>query len=900
MPEATGTLKIMMDVSRGAGEILGGAKTALEGKQGEMPPSKLGMAGAVGIKALTGSQGMGGLKKQLGGMTGPIGKMGSALGKGGIIGIATAGIGAITGIITKALGSSSIFTGVAAQFWKIAGVMVDMLLMPLLPYMMKFIQWMMVTVMPEIMKVSAGISKALGGDVGPLIVAVFNLYKLLMTELYIKIPMLIGDMLTVWWKNSGVPSWMGGEKGATMKSVREDREIGKNKKEVERQRRKELGYGGRLKEDNPMTTAAIGAIGSLLGMGKKQQEFGENMQDDAAKAEGELAQFVDKEKNVGKSWWQSFSQFFYKGSVLPNIKKDTQGYLENLGKEVGNTSDGLFSWIGGVDWSIFGKIGTMIMDAASGVWGAIKGFFTGKDDDGKEVTPSIGVVLSILNPLEWFPSLGDLGGDMLEMITGKAGAIWGAITGFFTGKDSDGKEVTPSIKSSLPQVPSLIGIITTIGNIKDLIVTRAKDIWHQIKGFFTGQGTTNPGAWDGDYILGSLPDVPKLDGIITALGDVKQMIIDRATAIWTGVKTWFSETIIDKLPKWGTAGAMVSTEFDWGGQTYVTESWEEGTGILGGLSELFRTVMDVGGKIKEFGQKIWDGVFEFFTVTLPGKIPEWSEIVGTVEEVWGTVSEFGGKIGTAVADFFRGLWGSWSGKTGIAGAIPKLMDTLGNLDIMDSIKDLFSMQINTGSKALMEYVQGTMGGKGEINYIGGNDFELTMSISEMLQLMGTKIKDKAKEPITWLQGKYDTLVAFLRGISMPSLSWSSIGTALTDMINGMLGWLNEKLCSLFQGWNNASLGPLHMPEFLKVKDIPQITIPFHTGGIVPGGMNQNSLAVLQGGERVTTRGQSAGGGGGTNQTISITINSNFSPGDIIRSITQSGAVDSAAYLNTVG
>jgi hypothetical protein len=88
-----------------------------------------------------------------------------------------------------------------------------------------------------------------------------------------------------------------------------------------------------------------------------------------------------------------------------------------------------------------------------------------------------------------------------------------------------------------------------------------------------------------------------------------------------------------------------------------------------------------------------------------------------------------------------------------------------------------------------------------------------------------------------------------------------------------------------------------MPDFLKV-DPPQIPL-MHTGGVVPGGMNQQSLAVLQGGERVTPRGQGSVAGGGMNQSFNITINSNYSPGDIIKSIVQTGSVDSAAYLNTV-
>ena len=904
MPEMTGTLKVALDVSKGVGEMLGGAKAALQGKQGEGPPTKMGMVGGMGMKALTGSEGMGGLKKQMGGMLGPIGKMGSALGKGGVIGMASAGIGAIMGIVTKALGSSSIFTGVAAQFWKIAGVMVDMLLMPLLPYMMKFIQWMMTSVMPEVMKLSAGISKALGGDIGPLLA---QLGKLLLQYLmlgYIKIPKLIEDILVVWWKNS-VPSWLGGQKGTTLKSLREDRE---EKKQQFIESREAEGKGG-------WKTGMIGAMSSLPGLGgivgsatqsmhlisKKEKEFGDNIVTDAGNAEGEMTQFVDKEKNTGKAWWQKFNFLMYKGSILPNIKKDIQGYLENIGDEAGATSDGLFSWIGSVDWSVFGKIGTMIMDAASGVWGAIKGFFTGKDDDGKEVTPSIGSLLSTLNPLEWFPSLLGIGGDMLTMITEKAGKIWAAITGFFTGKDSDGKEVTPSIISSLPGIPSMSGIITTIVDIKDEIVKRAKAIWHQIKGFFTGEGTTNPGAWTGDYILDVLPDVPDLSGIITALVDVKQMIVDRATAIWTGVKTWFTETIMDKLPKWGTAEKMTESwvRDDLTGEWILEETFQEGTGILGKLSGILKNVMDVGGTIKEFGQKIWDGVFEFFTVTLPGKIPEWSEIVDTVEEVWGKVDEFGGKIGTAVAGFFRGLWGSWSGKTGIAGAIPKLMETLGNLDIMGNIGDLFNVNLKESSESYLKLLQMDAGGLGTIEKTGEEKYFFqhtwSASVGDLLKHMGTKIKDKAMAPIEWIGDQWDKLQTFMNALpSLGDLSFSSIGTTLKKMINGLVNWINDRICGLFGLYNNLPL----LPDV----DVPQLPTPFelHTGGIVPGGMNQNRLAVLQGGERVTPRGQSPGGGGGTNQTISITINSNFSPGDIIRSITQSGAVDSAAYLNTVG
>ena len=99
-----------------------------------------------------------------------------------------------------------------------------------------------------------------------------------------------------------------------------------------------------------------------------------------------------------------------------------------------------------------------------------------------------------------------------------------------------------------------------------------------------------------------------------------------------------------------------------------------------------------------------------------------------------------------------------------------------------------------------------------------------------------------------------------------------------------------------------TFGPFSVPDWLQVSNIPQIPT-WHTGGIVPGGPSSQVPAILQGGEQViprSARSQIGGGGGGTSQVFNININSNFSPGDIVRSIAQSGATDEVAYLNTVG
>jgi len=58
-------------LGKGIGDLLGGAKLAGQKKQPELPPGKLGMAGFLGGKAMLGSEGFGGLKKSMVGLSGP-------------------------------------------------------------------------------------------------------------------------------------------------------------------------------------------------------------------------------------------------------------------------------------------------------------------------------------------------------------------------------------------------------------------------------------------------------------------------------------------------------------------------------------------------------------------------------------------------------------------------------------------------------------------------------------------------------------------------------------------------------------------------------------------------------------------------------------------------------------
>jgi len=285
-------------LGKGIGDLLGGAKLAGQKKQPELPPGKLGMAGFLGGKAMLGSEGFGGLKKSMVGLSGPIGKMAGGMMKGGIIGVATGAISTIMGILSKALGSSSIFTGVAAQFWKIAGVMVDMLLMPLLPYMMKFIQWMMTSVMPQVMQISTLIGRALGGDVNALLDAWLVYMRFILVEIYGKLGRLLLDVIVVAFKNS-FPKWMGGSGGdLTVKGYRKERKEKQQKREDE----SITGETGTLTEAWAQEKKNWFGFKDFYDIGnaivKKTTQFVRYMVGDSAKTSKDITKYVDKEKNL--------------------------------------------------------------------------------------------------------------------------------------------------------------------------------------------------------------------------------------------------------------------------------------------------------------------------------------------------------------------------------------------------------------------------------------------------------------------------------------------------------------------------------------------------------------------------------------------------------------------------
>lgn len=111
----------------------------------------------------------------------------------------------------------------------------------------------------------------------------------------------------------------------------------------------------------------------------------------------------------------------------------------------------------------------------------------------------------------------------------------------------------------------------------------------------------------------------------------------------------------------------------------------------------------------------------------------------------------------------------------------------------------------------------------------------------------------------WIVRKFGEVVTFLKGLP------GKISKAASGMFDGIKNAFRSALNWLIDRWNGLSFSipsiDTHIPGVgtiggfsLGTPDIPR----FHSGGIVPGGLGSESLAVLRAGERVTASSNSGG------------------------------------------
>ena len=396
------------------GEFLGGVKqgfvTTAKGEQAEAGAmARGGGTGALLSKSLMGKEGFGGLKETMKGVGTKMIPLSGAMAKGGAIGAMGAGVGMIVGFLGKALGSSGIFSGVAGSFWKIAGIMIDMLLMPMLPYLMKFLQFMLTTILPLFQEIGKAIGALFSGDFGPLFKVMWKVIKLALFELSLIVPKLIAKAL--WDALVGIlkavlPFGGGGGGGPGFSAPMQHR-----------RNRGKQGY--QVGNSTERTVDDVSSVYTTM------SDEGNKL----ARATTAKTNELNHKTKTGMDQFGKESGITRPGSWLTGTHEGISGFYTNMTSKGGGLANSLFGWLDGIDWSIFDIDWGGIFGS---IWGAITGFFTGKDDEGKEVSPSIPGMIGGIGEAIHFPAMSDLAKSVSDYVWTQAQYTWWKISDFFT------------------------------------------------------------------------------------------------------------------------------------------------------------------------------------------------------------------------------------------------------------------------------------------------------------------------------------------------------------------------------------------------------------------------------------------------------------------------------------
>ena len=112
-----------------------------------------------------------------------------------------------------------------------------------------------------------------------------------------------------------------------------------------------------------------------------------------------------------------------------------------------------------------------------------------------------------------------------------------------------------------------------------------------------------------------------------------------------------------------------------------------------------------------------------------------------------------------------------------------------------------------------------------------------------------KLKSGAKAAKDWAVTKFTELVSWVKGLP------GKIGSAASGMFDGIKNAFKNALNWVIGKWNGLGFDIPSITAFGKTIGGGRISTPdipyFHTGGIVPGGLGSETMALLKAGERVT-------------------------------------------------
>lgn len=130
-------------------------------------------------------------------------------------------------------------------------------------------------------------------------------------------------------------------------------------------------------------------------------------------------------------------------------------------------------------------------------------------------------------------------------------------------------------------------------------------------------------------------------------------------------------------------------------------------------------------------------------------------------------------------------------------------------------------------------------------------------ISSAVSTAWNNFKAGAKAAKDWAVTKFNELVSFVKGLP------KRISSAAGGLFDGIKNAFKAALNWVIGKWNGLGFDIPSVTVFGKTVGGGRISTPdipyFHTGGIVPGGLGSESLAVLRAGERVTAGANSGGG-----------------------------------------
>lgn len=139
--------------------------------------------------------------------------------------------------------------------------------------------------------------------------------------------------------------------------------------------------------------------------------------------------------------------------------------------------------------------------------------------------------------------------------------------------------------------------------------------------------------------------------------------------------------------------------------------------------------------------------------------------------------------------------------------------------------------------------------------------------------MWNGIKSVVGAVIDWIKGAWNGMISFFSGIvNAIGNVFSGIGNAIKNAFKAAINFVIDILNGAVWALNKIIDGINFVPG-VEIPHIPKIP-RLHTGGVVPGMLGSEQLAILQAGERVVPRGQ--GGNNGATVVFAGDTDSAFS------------------------